>query len=78
LRLVDLADADGGAAVPVDVVAVVALLLGLDHAVAAQELAEREQEGLGVMIFADDIFKYTSNMARHIPSLAEGTSPPRA
>jgi hypothetical protein len=26
-----------------------------------------------VMIFADDLFKYTSNMIRHMPELAEGT-----
>jgi hypothetical protein len=25
------------------------------------------------MIFCDNVFKYTSNMAKHIPSLAAGT-----
>jgi hypothetical protein len=30
------------------------------------------------MIFADNVFKYTSNMARHLPWLANGTEPPAA
>ncbi|MGE5610150.1 MAG: PLP-dependent cysteine synthase family protein [Bacillota bacterium] len=38
----------------------------------AQRVVERDKEGLGVMIFADNIFKYVSNMIRHIPELAEG------
>jgi cysteine synthase len=39
----------------------------------ALEIALRDQTGLGVMIFPDNIFKYTSNMAKHIPSLLTGT-----
>ena len=39
----------------------------------ARRIIEREPVGLGVMMFADDVFKYASNMARHIPELAEGT-----
>ncbi len=38
----------------------------------ARQVLEREREGCGVMIFPDNIFKYTSNMMKHIPSLAEG------
>lgn len=41
----------------------------------ARRVIEREPEGLGVMIFADGIFKYTSNMVAHLPALAEGTTP---
>src|SRR5262249_30666172 len=36
---------------------------------------ERDRTGFGVMIFPDDIFKYTSNLIKHIPSLLEGTRP---
>ncbi len=39
----------------------------------ARRIIEREPVGMGVMIFCDDMFKYASNMARHIPELAEGT-----
>jgi cysteine synthase len=39
----------------------------------AREIMARDQTGVGVMIFPDNIFKYTSNMAKHIPGLAEGT-----
>lgn len=39
----------------------------------ARRIIERDRSGLGVMIFADSVFKYTANMARHIPSLMEGT-----
>ncbi len=39
----------------------------------ARRVIERDREGLGVMIFPDSVFKYTANMARHIPSLMEGT-----
>jgi len=39
----------------------------------AREIILRDRKGFGVMIFPDNIFKYTSNMMRHIPSLAEGT-----
>jgi hypothetical protein len=34
---------------------------------------ERGAAGLGVMIFPDNVFKYTSNMVKHIPALAAGT-----
>jgi len=39
----------------------------------AREIIMRDKVGLGVMIFADNIFKYTSNMMKHIPGLAAGT-----
>ena len=39
----------------------------------ARQVIEREKIGFGVMIFADNVFKYTSNMVKHIPVLAEGT-----
>jgi cysteine synthase len=41
----------------------------------ARRIVERDRKGVGVMIFADNVFKYTSNMAKHIPSLARGTTP---
>src|SRR5437660_9449416 len=41
----------------------------------ALEIISREQVGCGVMIFPDNIFKYTSNMAKNIPALAGGTEP---
>jgi cysteine synthase len=41
----------------------------------ALRVAERDGAGLGVMIFPDNVFKYTSNMIKHIPELAEGTTP---
>ena len=34
-----------------------------------------EAAGVGVMIFPDNVFKYTSNMIKHVPELAEGTEP---
>lgn len=34
-------------------------------------------QGVGVMIFCDDTFKYINNFIAHVPELAEGTSPPR-
>jgi cysteine synthase B len=40
----------------------------------ATRIIERDRDGVGVMIFADDVFKYVSSMIRHIPELAEGTS----
>jgi len=40
----------------------------------ARRIAERDGAGLGVMIFADNVFKYVSNMIKHLPELAEGTS----
>jgi cysteine synthase len=39
----------------------------------ARRIIERDRVGLGVMIFPDNIFKYTSNMVKHIPDLATGT-----
>lgn len=41
----------------------------------ALEIVARDQQGLGVMIFPDNIFKYTSNMIKHIPGLGSGTQP---
>jgi cysteine synthase B len=41
----------------------------------ALQLASRNLDGLGVMIFPDNIFKYTSNMIKHIPDLAAGLEP---
>ena len=42
----------------------------------ARRLIERDgAEGLGVMIFCDDAFKYTNNFAKHIPELLESTTP---
>jgi len=39
----------------------------------ALQIVSREKKGFGVMIFPDNIFKYTTNMVKHIPRLAEGT-----
>jgi cysteine synthase len=39
----------------------------------ARRIIERDQSGYGVMIFCDNIFKYTSNMIKHLPALAGGT-----
>ena len=38
----------------------------------ARDIILRDKKGHGVMIFADNIFKYTSNMMKHIPALASG------
>lgn len=38
----------------------------------ARDIILRDKRGFGVMIFADNIFKYTSNMMKHIPALASG------
>jgi cysteine synthase B len=38
----------------------------------ALRIIKRDKSGLGVMIFPDNIFKYTSNMVKHIPGLGEG------
>lgn len=38
----------------------------------AREIIQRDKVGFGVMIFPDNIFKYTSNMMKHIPGLASG------
>ena len=35
----------------------------------ALQIAARDLHGFGVMIFPDNIFKYTSNMIKHIPEL---------
>jgi cysteine synthase len=35
----------------------------------ALKIVARDQRGFGVMIFPDNIFKYTSNMIKHIPEL---------
>ena len=40
----------------------------------AQRIAQRGDSGLGVMIFPDNVFKYVSNMVKHIPELLEGTT----
>ena len=40
----------------------------------ALEIIMRDNKGFGVMIFPDSIFKYTSNMMKHIPGLAAGTT----
>jgi cysteine synthase len=39
----------------------------------ARRIIERDRQGYGVMIFPDNVFKYTSNMVKHIPSLGQGT-----
>ena len=39
----------------------------------AREIIMRDKRGVGVMIFPDSIFKYTSNMAKHIAGLMAGT-----
>jgi cysteine synthase B len=41
----------------------------------ARRIIERDKTGVGVMIFCDDVFKYTANMAKHISKLAEGNQP---
>ena len=41
----------------------------------ARQVIESDRDGVGVMIFPDSIFKYTANMANHIPFLAENTTP---
>jgi len=37
----------------------------------ARRIVERDRVGCGVMIFPDNVFKYTSNMVKHIPALGE-------
>ncbi len=39
----------------------------------ARRIVERDRLGLGVMIFPDNIFKYTSSFLKHLPELATGT-----
>ena len=41
----------------------------------ARRVTERDRQGLGVMVFPDNVFKYISNMVRHVPDLLEGTTP---
>lgn len=41
----------------------------------ARRIVECDREGFGVMIFPDNVFKYISNMVRHVPELVEGTTP---
>jgi cysteine synthase B len=50
----------------------------------ARQVAERlgpegadrgTERGVAVMIFADNVFKYVSNMVRHLPDLERGTNP---
>lgn len=36
----------------------------------ARRIIERDRAGLGVMIFSDNVFKYVSNMLKHLPELA--------
>ena len=43
----------------------------------ARRVAERDGSGFGVMIFPDNVFKYTSNLVRHLPELGEGLEPPK-
>lgn len=40
----------------------------------AREIILRDKTGFGVMLFPDNIFKYTSNMMKHIPGLGTGTT----
>lgn len=42
----------------------------------ARRVVERADSGLGVLLFPDNVFKYTSNLIKHVPALAEGTEPP--
>lgn len=41
----------------------------------ALKIVQRDNKGHGVMIFPDNIFKYTTNMTKHIPGLSSGTRP---
>lgn len=34
------------------------------------------ETGHGVLMFPDNVFKYTSNLVKHVPALAEGVTPP--
>ena len=40
----------------------------------ALDIVMRDKKGFGVMIFPDNVFKYTSNMVKHIPRLGAGTT----
>ena len=35
----------------------------------ARQIAERDGTGFGVMIFCDNVFKYVSNLVKHVPEL---------
>ena len=65
-RAVDLARSEGLLAGP-------SAGLVLEGAVAFLE-RHPPGAGVGVLMFADDMFKYVSNFIKHIPELAEGTS----
>ncbi len=41
----------------------------------ARRVIERDRTGVGVMIFPDNVFKYVSNMVKHIPELGVGNNP---
>ncbi len=41
----------------------------------AIQVVERDRAGTGVMIFCDDLFKYPSSFAKHMPELTEGIEP---
>jgi cysteine synthase len=41
----------------------------------ARRIVERDRSGVGVLIFPDNVFKYVSNMSKHLPGLLEGTTP---
>jgi cysteine synthase len=40
-----------------------------------RRIIERDRAGFGVMIFPDNIFKYVSNMLKHIPDLSANLTP---
>jgi cysteine synthase len=40
----------------------------------ARRIVDRDRAGVGVMIFSDNVFKYVSNMIKHLPGLVEGTT----
>ena len=40
----------------------------------ALDIIRRDKEGFGVMIFPDNVFKYTASMSKHIPGLSAGTT----
>ncbi|MGC8539142.1 MAG: hypothetical protein ACP5QA_00775 [Phycisphaerae bacterium] len=41
----------------------------------ARRIAVRDKVGLGLMIFCDNVFKYTSSMVRHLPELKDNAVP---
>ena len=40
----------------------------------ARRIVARDVRGVGVLIFPDNVFKYVSNMSKHLPGLLEGTT----